>query len=1099
MSGVMNDTHRMALMPRMIQLLPRMIGGCVVVLLFVLLISSPCVGQRPFPGGTAAASETTSSTTPNPFAKTAANPPAGRTTLSTSSPAAQPLPNPRATLEPTIPAQPTTPTQTQPTAAPSRSVIRNSPIRPVAGERQMPTRSSRMQDSEIHPAEFSVEKLIDEPLVDIKVEGNSTILPNAILRYIETRPGRAPSTRLIQQDVARLLNTRWFIDVKPFYRQTEAGPVLVFEVIERPMLQRVRFIGNKKIKTPELEAHTGLRPGHGFDISANRESVERIKALYRERGYRFAQVTLEKGDKQTDREVVFRIVEGSKVKIWGIQFSGNKEITAPVLKTKLDSKTVILWVIRGDYDPDIIRNDVLALKQYYMQLGYFDIEADYVEKFSPDKSKVYLTYNIKEGKRYKIGNIELAGNEILGRHQLLSTVELPPGKFFNARHLRKDVTAMKEQYDELGHMFAKVDPVPKFRKDEPGIVDLVYNIDEDEPRYWGQINIHIRGDYPHTREEIVRQQINRYIVPGTLASGSDYRMAQARIRGSNLWERSDPATFAISPTDGGIYMPTLVARGQSRDNLTPTSARQQRVPERRFGHSIGSRSVHKPTELSSKRTEVQPSTTQSQQGSTQSGRVTMPPSDRRQTSSKYQFADPTPSNSVGHSIATMEPTKLGSLSSKNISKKRFNPGVIFRGQSPEPIVPQPILIAANPGLPAQPMYRGQSLDQYGNPVPQNYMNGVSPQGDPYGDALTRPSSPGFVDVNIDVTEGRTGRLMFGVGVNSDAGVVGSLTLQEDNFDIMRPPRSWADIVNGRAWRGGGQSFRVEAVPGSDVSRYLVSWQDPYFLRSDFSLGVSGFYYNRFYRDWTEDRLGGRVSLGYVLNKYWSVSSALRLESVKMRSFDATNPATPQDLVDVKGSNFLSTAALTLSYDTRDSSFTPTQGGNVDLTYEQGFGEFTYPRFDLSGGKYFTLFERPDGFGKHVLAVTGQAGWTGSGTPIFERYYAGGYSSFRGFAFRGITPRENGFRVGGEFMTTGSVEYMVPLTADDNIRAVVFSDFGTVEPEAGLDAFRASAGFGVRLVIPAMGPAPLAFDFAWPITKQDEDDTRVFSFYVGFTR
>ena len=300
--------------------------------------------------------------------------------------------------------------------------------------------------------------------------------------------------------------------------------------------------------------------------------------------------------------------------------------------------------------------------------------------------------------------------------------------------------------------------------------------------------------------------------------------------------------------------------------------------------------------------------------------------------------------------------------------------------------------------------RGQSIDSRGQPIPYNPLQTVSPQGDPFGDALRNPATPGFVDVDIDVTEARTGRLMFGVGVNSDAGVVGNIVLQEDNFDILRPPRSWADIVNGTAWRGQGQSFRLELVPGSQVSRYLVSWQDPYFMHTDFSLGLSGFFYNRFYDDWTEDRAGGRISIGRLINRFWSAGIAMRLENVEIRDF--RTPAPPV-VTNVKGDNFLSTASFTLTHDTRDSPFLPSEGHMIEAAYEQGFGEFNYPRVDLQAVQYFTLYERPDGYGKHILQFRGQSTWTGEDTPLFERLYAGGYSSFRGFEFRGVTPPSNG--------------------------------------------------------------------------------------------
>ena len=146
-----------------------------------------------------------------------------------------------------------------------------------------------------------------------------------------------------------------------------------------------------------------------------------------------------------------------------------------------------------------------------------------------------------------------------------------------------------------------------------------------------------------------------------------------------------------------------------------------------------------------------------------------------------------------------------------------------------------------------------------------------------------------------------------------------------------------------------------------------------------------------------------------------------------------------------------------------------------------------------------MYNRPDGTGRHVLTVAGNLGVSGSDTPTFERYFAGGFQSFRGFAYRGVTPRESGFTTGGIFQALGTVEYRIPVTADDMINVVAFSDFGTVDDSVSLSKFRTSVGFGFRVVIPAMGPVPLAFDFAFPILAQDDDQKRIFSFYVGINR
>ncbi|MDZ4689564.1 MAG: BamA/TamA family outer membrane protein, partial [Planctomycetaceae bacterium] len=123
----------------------------------------------------------------------------------------------------------------------------------------------------------------------------------------------------------------------------------------------------------------------------------------------------------------------------------------------------------------------------------------------------------------------------------------------------------------------------------------------------------------------------------------------------------------------------------------------------------------------------------------------------------------------------------------------------------------------------------------------------------------------------------------------------------------------------------------------------------------------------------------------------------------------------------------------------------------------------------------------------------------SGTPIFEDFYAGGFQSSRGFAVRGVTPVENGVEVGGQFQLLGSVEYQVPVMANEMVKAVVFSDFGTVDSDVTLDKFRLSVGAGLRVTVPGMGPVPIALDWAVPIMKEDIDREQLFSFYIGINR
>jgi outer membrane protein insertion porin family len=134
--------------------------------------------------------------------------------------------------------------------------------------------------------------------------------------------------------------------------------------------------------------------------------------------------------------------------------------------------------------------------------------------------------------------------------------------------------------------------------------------------------------------------------------------------------------------------------------------------------------------------------------------------------------------------------------------------------------------------------------------------------------------------------------MFGVAVNSDAGVTAQITIDERNFDISRPPTSWDDVLNGTAWRGAGQGFRIEAQPGSQVQRYLVSFTDPYFLDTNVSFSASGFYFDRNYFDWDESRYGARIGWGYRLTPDLSASAAVGAQNVHCTSSIRASSACP---------------------------------------------------------------------------------------------------------------------------------------------------------------------------------------------------------------
>ncbi|MCI0456475.1 MAG: outer membrane protein assembly factor BamA [Gemmataceae bacterium] len=364
-----------------------------------------------------------------------------------------------------------------------------------------------------------------------------------------------------------------------------------------------------------------------------------------------------------------------------------------------------------------------------------------------------------------------------------------------------------------------------------------------------------------------------------------------------------------------------------------------------------------------------------------------------------------------------------------------------------------------------------------------------------GEPSEDPCNP-YRNLTVRVQEQPTGSLMFGLGVNSDAGLVGTIVLNEKNFDIFKVPTSLDDIFNGRAFRGAGQEFRAEAVPGTELQRYTVAFREPYLFDLPISLSVSGYYYDRLYTEYTERRVGTRLTLGRQLNRYWSISGGVRLENVGVRDVPFF---APPDLLTVQGNSLLVAPRVSVIYDDRDSFIRPTEGSMVEAAYDQVLGDFTFPILSLEASRYFTTFQRPDGSGRHVLAVRGQVAWAGDDAPVFERFFAGGFRSLRGFEFRGVGPFVNGFAVGGDFLLLASLEYQVPVKANDQLYLVAFLDTGTAERSVQISDYRMSGGVGARITVPMLGPVPIALDFGVPIVRGPFDREQLFSFYVGLFR
>lgn len=357
------------------------------------------------------------------------------------------------------------------------------------------------------------------------------------------------------------------------------------------------------------------------------------------------------------------------------------------------------------------------------------------------------------------------------------------------------------------------------------------------------------------------------------------------------------------------------------------------------------------------------------------------------------------------------------------------------------------------------------------------------------------------DLLVEVAEQRTASFNIGAGINSNGGFGANITYEQRNFDIRNWPATPRDLWNGNSFVGAGQSFRISLEPGSEISNATIRFREPWLFDQPFGWTVEGYLRDRQRENYDDKRLGVRTSLDHRFNEYWSAAISLRVETVDISNID-DEPIRADEILKEKGDHLLTSFGGRVTRDTTNRGLLPyrgtTAGFGVDFFGALG-GDYTFQKFTANWDGYFLIREDITDR-RTILELHADAGYITGDAPFFEKFYGGGIGSVRGFEFRGISPRSgpDDDRVGGDFFITGSAQVSFPLVGE-NLRGVVFTDVGTVEESFEINKLRASVGGGIRLTLAFLGQTPIAIDFAFPLSKDDEDDTQVISFSLGIER
>lgn len=394
----------------------------------------------------------------------------------------------------------------------------------------------------------------DAKVTLIEIQGNKRIETATILAKIKTKEGGIFSPMQIKEDIKVLYQLGHFEDVQVKTEGFENGLKVIFVVKEKPLIREITFEGNDALTTEKLKEGLTLLPRTAFNLQLIQENAEKIRLKYQDDGYYDAivvpVVTELRGG---DRNVIFNISEGGKVKLKEIIISGNKALTADVIKKALKSQEHWFFSFlgrSGTLRTEELRDDLETIRNLYYNKGYIQVQVDepviepktYTERVSwfssktrtiTKKDELVVRINIKEGEQFRIGSLTFKGNTSITTSELENEAKLKPGDVFSREVLRQDVARIMDRYDGIAKPFASV--IPLFNIDpEKKTVAINIEIQEGGEVRIGRINI---SGNSKTRDKVIRREMR--LDEGDLYSKKALKRSYDRINNLNFFESID--------------------------------------------------------------------------------------------------------------------------------------------------------------------------------------------------------------------------------------------------------------------------------------------------------------------------------------------------------------------------------------------------------------------------------------------------------------------------------------------------------------------------------------------------------------------------------
>jgi len=366
----------------------------------------------------------------------------------------------------------------------------------------------------------------------IVVEGNRRVEADTVRSYFKLAPGEHLDAGKIDAALKALYGTGLFQDV----RITQSGGKLIVTVVEAPVINKIAFEGNRRLKDEQLLQEIQSKERGSLSRAAVQADVQRILEIYQRNGRFDVSVLPKIIDRPNNRvDLVFEINEGEKTGIKSIVFVGNKAYSTWRLKEviKTTESTLLSFLQTTDvYDPDRIEADRDLIRRFYLKHGYADVQVvSATGVYDPGRKGFVVTFTIEEGPLYHFGAIDIQSNvRAVDARSLRRILRMGAGQIYNGEAVEKTVEDMTIELARRGYPFGQVRPRGD-RNPAARTVGVLFVLDEGIRAYIERINI--RGNY-RTRDYVIRREFD--INEGDPYNRALVDRAERRIKSLNFFK-----------------------------------------------------------------------------------------------------------------------------------------------------------------------------------------------------------------------------------------------------------------------------------------------------------------------------------------------------------------------------------------------------------------------------------------------------------------------------------------------------------------------------------------------------------------------------------